>query len=149
MINFKRLSILALALALLAFGAFAASPTDITTGAQTATGTGALTGTLDMHALSGNFTLKVQVTSLTCTTCTSATNVKIVLEDSVNAFTASIPVAVVDVSGPIAGSGVTYSIPWYQVPSLRLGVSSAVLRANVYSYGTNVTGVTVHAWIEQ
>jgi hypothetical protein len=117
----------------------------ITTGVQTVTATGAVTPTagLDVSGITGDWTLFIQVQSNT-----AAKKAKVVLEESVNAFTASTHDLVFDVSGAV---GSTYdkviSRRKYELPSSIIGTTSAVIRANVQSI-TAGDSLAVRAWIE-
>lgn len=118
---------------------------EITTGVQTFTATGALTPTagLDISGITGDYTIWVQVESLT-----AAKKCLIQLEDSVNAFTASIGVATFNPVGALAKEAdIRYSLRKYQCPTLRAGTTSAVARINVTQIDSATTG-KVHAWIE-
>lgn len=117
---------------------------DITTGEQTVTTTGAVTPTagLDISGISGDFTIFLVIRALT-----SAKTCRIQLEDSVNAFTAAIALWVQDFIGPqTSATDLTVSIRKYQLPNNRFGTSSAVLRANVTAIDS-ATSLTLHAWL--
>lgn len=117
----------------------------ITTGAQTVTATGAVTPTagLDISGISGDFTVWIQVQALT-----AAKKAVIALEDSVNAFTASIVKALINPVGAAAAAyDQKYSFRKYQIPSLRAGTTSAVARINVTAIDS-ATSLTVNSWIE-
>ncbi|MDE2103013.1 MAG: hypothetical protein KGL39_37560 [Patescibacteria group bacterium] len=147
MTSFKRISILALALALFAVGSmFAATQSDITTGVQTLTSAGAATGTLDTSALTGDYTIKVQVTALT------AGPARVCVEDTANAtaFSDKTPVFCFDVNaGTIPGSGITQSVRAYQVPATRFGATNTKLRVYVYTLSGSSPSISVHGWLEQ
>jgi len=118
---------------------------DISTGLQTLATTGAVTATAgaDVSGITGDWTIKVRVTSLN-----SAKKCVIGLEDSVNGFTASVPKITFNPVGTIAAATErTWSFRKYQFPSIRCGTTSAVLRANVYQIDATTT-VSLHAWIE-
>jgi hypothetical protein len=118
---------------------------EITTGVQSFTATGALTPTagLDISGITGDYTVHVQLESLT-----AGKKCLIQLEDSVNAFTASVPIETWNPIGSVAKSS-DQKRSWrkYQIPSLRAGTASAVLRVNVTQIDSATTG-KVHAWIE-
>jgi hypothetical protein len=121
-----------------------AVPTAITTGVQTVSSAGAVTGTLDVSGLSGDFTLKVEVTELS-----AAKTAVIALEDTVNNFSAAVAQAVCQVKGPIVASAPkVFSWRSYDLPAFRIGVTSAVVRANVLLC-TATPGLKMRAWIEQ
>ncbi len=118
---------------------------DISTGVQTLATTGAVTATAgaDVAAITGDWTIKVRVTSLT-----AAKKVLIGLEDSVNAFTASIVKITCNPVGAISSAVErVYSFRKYQFPSVRCGTGSAVLRANILAIDGSTT-VSLHSWIE-
>jgi hypothetical protein len=130
--------------------------TALTTGVQTVTATGAITPTagVDISAMTGDATVWVDILSLT-----AGKTARIQLEDSVNAFTASVPLGVFDVTGQIGQGGTTYtagalnpttqkqSLRKYQLPSNRFGTSSAVLRLNVTAIDSSAS-LSFSAWIE-
>jgi len=118
---------------------------DVTTGVQTVSAAGAVTPTtgLDISGIAGDATIKVRVTALT-----AAKKARIQLEDSVNAFTAVIPVAVADVKGEIVNTReVVYSFRKHMIPSCRFGTGSAVLRVNVTQIDGSAS-LSLHAWVE-
>jgi hypothetical protein len=121
-----------------------ATITDITTGVQTVTAAGAVTGTLDISGLSGDFTVKIRVTELS-----AEKTAVIALEDSVNAFTAAVQQAVVQVRGAVKPEAEkVFSFKKADLPAFRLGTASGVCRINVLSV-TATPGLKVHAWLEQ
>jgi|SRR5215472_12456676 len=83
---------------------------------------------VDISGITGDVTLLLRVDALSAASGTP--RARIVLEDSVNAFTNSLPVCEYNIEGPIAAP---VQVSWrrYQTPSLRNGVASAVLRVNV------------------
>jgi hypothetical protein len=125
---------------------------EITTGAQTVTATGAVTGSLSTSALSGDFTVKVDVLGLT-----AGATARIAVEDTSAGFgTDHSQVAVFDVSGPIgtaesvvAPPDVNYSKRAYEVPSTRFGATNAALRVNVLVLSGSSPSLTVHAFLQQ
>jgi hypothetical protein len=120
--------------------------TDITTGVQTVSATGAVTPTtgLDISGISGEVTICLEVTSMT-----AGKTARIQFEDSVNAFTASIPLAAFNVTGAIApAASQVFNVRKYQIPNNRFGVTSAVLRVNVTAIDAGAS-LSLHAWIEQ
>ncbi len=72
----------------------------ITTGAQTVTTTGAVTATtgLDISGVTGDCTVHLRIQGLSAASGTPKAVIQ--LEDSVNAFTASLPVALQEAQGP-------------------------------------------------
>ena len=122
---------------------------NLSTGAQTVTATGAVTPTagLDISGISGDYTVHVRVQALSASSGTPTGQIRI--EDSVNAFTASVPVAVLDVKGTI-DTKTEQHFSWrkYQLPDLRAGTASAVARINVSTLGGTTPSLTLDAWIE-
>ena len=121
----------------------------ITTGAQTVTATGAVTATtgLDISGITGDYTVHLRIQALSAATGVPACAIS--LEDSVNAFTASVPVAEQQYTGTIdTKSELHFSWRKYQVPRLRAGTASAVLRANVVSLGGTTPSLTLDSWLE-
>lgn len=133
--------------------------TDLTTGVQTVTATGALTPTagVSISGISGDFTVCMEVIELTAgKTC------RVQIEDSTNAFTASNALWVEDFTGQV-GENVAYStgfaqgdynpttdkrtIRKYQRPNNLFGTASAVLRANVTVIDSSAS-ISIHCWIE-
>jgi hypothetical protein len=132
------------------------SITALTTGLQTVTATGAVTATagVDISGMTGDVTVCIEVISMT-----AAKSARIQLEDSVTAFTASIPVAVFDVIGQVGQGGTSYTagaynptttkftVRKYQLANNRFGVTSALLRVNVTAIDS-AASLTLNAWIE-
>jgi hypothetical protein len=118
----------------------------ITTGVQSVTATGAVTptGGLDVSGITGDYTLFVQVQAQT-----AAKGFQLQLEESVNAFTASIADMVVSAKGGIAaGYDRVFSKRKYELPqSGAIGTASGVLRMNVKQLDSADT-IGVRAWIE-
>lgn len=122
---------------------------NISTGQQAVTTTGAVTptGGLDISGISGDYTIHVRVQNLSSASGTPQAD--IVLEDSVNAFTAIVQVAAVNVQGTIdSKTEQHYSFRKYQLPTLRAGTASAVLRVNVQKLNGTTPALTLDAWIE-
>lgn len=119
---------------------------NITTDAQTVSATGPVTPTtgLDISGITGDFTVLAEVSALSA--ASDAPGARIVLEDTVNAFTAALPVAVWDVAGPIV-TPVKVSWRKYELPSLRAGVANAKLRVNVVALSGTTPSLTVAAAI--
>lgn len=118
--------------------------TNITTGVQSVTGTGAVTGSLDTSALTGDYTVKVRVDALPGETAIVA------VEDTAHAtpFSEAIPVAVFHVKGTVAAEGNVYSFPKYLIPGTRFGATNNKLRVNVLSKTASGT-MKVYGWLEQ
>lgn len=121
----------------------------ITTGAQTVTATGAVTPTagLDISGVTGDCTVHLRVQALSAASGTPKAVIQI--EDSVNAFTASLPVALQEVQGTIdTKAEMHFSWRKYQLPAARFGIGSAVLRVNVMTLGGTTPSLTLDAWLE-
>jgi hypothetical protein len=94
--------------------------------------------------VSGDATLVVDVVSLT-----PGKTARIQVEDSTNAFTASTPLAVVNVTGQIDPRyDDRFTLRKYQIPNSLLGQASAALRCNVTALDAGAT-LALHAWLEQ
>lgn len=121
----------------------------ITTGAQTVTGAGAVTPTtgLDISGITGDCTVHVRVLGLSSASGTPKAG--IVLEDSVNAFTAAITRADKNVQGTITSQAETHFVfKKYELPNTRFGTASAVLRVNVVELLGTTPSLTLDAWVE-
>jgi hypothetical protein len=121
----------------------------IITGNPTVTATGAVTTTtgLDISGISGDFTVHLRVQALSASTGTAKASIQ--LEDSVNGFTASVPVAVKEVQQTI-NTNCEQHFSWrkYELPNLRAGTGSAVARVNVTVLGGTTPSLTLDSWIE-
>jgi hypothetical protein len=117
--------------------------TDITTGVQTATATGPLTGSLDTSALSGKFGVKLNF-SLTAGVAVVA------LEDTANVtpFSDAIQVAIFEIKGLTPAEGITLSKQDYELPGTRFGGTNTKLRFNVLSIAGGGR-LTARGWLEQ
>jgi hypothetical protein len=124
------------------------TPTSLTTDPQVLTAAGPATPTtgLDISVLTGDYTLEITVQALSAASGTP--QARIVLEDTINAFTNAVPVAEVNVQGPIV-MPVTYLFRDDEVPTLRIGSASARLRLNVYMLNGTSPSITVHGAIWQ
>jgi hypothetical protein len=123
-------------------------PTSLTTDPQvlTAAGPAAPTTGLDISVLTGDYTLEITVQALSGASGNSAA--RVVLEDTVNAFTAAVPVVEVGIQGPITMPR-TYLFRSDEAPDLRIGITSAKLRLNVYTLDGTSPSITVHGAIWQ
>jgi hypothetical protein len=125
-----------------------ATPTDITTGAQTVTTTGAVTPTtgLSVAALTGSYTLAIEVSALT-----AGVTARLQLEDTTNAFTAATALAVWDITGQVESGAQSIKKTWrsYELPDSKFNVSGGAYRLNVTALDGTSPSLTVHAWIEQ
>jgi len=124
------------------------TPTSLTTDPQTLTAAGpaAPTTGLAISGLSGDYTLEITVQALTAASGTP--KARVVLEDTVNGFTNAVPVVEVNVQGPLT-MPVTYLFRDDEAPALRLGVTSAMLRLNVYDLEGTSPSITVHGALWQ
>lgn len=134
--------------------------TDITTGAQTVTATGPVTGTLDTSALSGDYTVWIQVDGLT-----AGATAHIAVEDtaSATAFSDAQAQATFSVTGQVESvATITLSFRDYQVGTgqveadltmgtnpRRFGATNTKLRANVTELTGSSPGLTLHVYLEQ
>jgi hypothetical protein len=120
------------------------TPNPLTTGQQTLTAAGAVTPStgLDISALAGDYMLEVEVQDLHSASGTPAA--RVVIEDSVNAFTAALPVAEFSFSGKIT-TPVKVSVTNRTAPGARLGTGSAVIRANVVKLDGGTPSITLTA----
>ena len=133
---------------------------DITTGVQTVSAAGAFSGTLDISSSTYGFASTTDVTlCVEVLAMTDGKGARLELQDSVNAFTTPLCVWSSEIYGKIGQGGTSYtagayapttsktSVRKYQVPNMRVGTSSAVVRL----YCTAIDGsssLTVHAWLE-
>ena len=121
----------------------------IVTSNPTVTATGAVTTTtgLDISGITGDYTVHLRIQALS--TASGTPSVSIQLEDSVNAFTASRVVLAKETQGTIdTKSELHFSWRKYELPLLRCGTASAVLRANVVALGGTTPSLTLDSWIE-
>lgn len=115
----------------------------------TVTAAGAIGGAtgLDIAARSGDLTIKVTVRRLSAASGTP--RARIILEDTVNAFTAALPVAFIDVAGPIGDDQpLSFSFRRYELPSLRGGTANARIRVNVVELGGTTPSLSLDAFID-
>jgi hypothetical protein len=120
-----------------------ATISNITTGEQSVTGTGAVTGTLNTSSLSGDYTIKMRIRSIV------GTGPKVTIEDTANssAFSDAETVAVMDLSNAVGPDGITLSWKKHDIPNTRFGSTNNKLRANcIIAPGTSCY---VYAWLEQ
>jgi len=94
----------------------------------------------------GDYTLEITVQALSAASGTP--QARIVLEDTVNAFTSAIPVIEITLQGPIV-TPVTHLFRSDEIPALRIGNASARLRLNVYMLNGTSPSITVHGAIWQ
>ena len=114
---------------------------DITTGPQTVSAAGAVTGVLSTADILATADLTVRLHILGMT---AAKNALISFEDTalagVNAFTDAHQVAVVHVAGAVS-SEIQLNFRRYQLPTIRTGAANCALRVNVQAIdaGGNLT----------
>jgi len=125
------------------------APYELTTGIQTVTTTGAVTPTagLDISAIGATADPTICVEIFDLTAAKSAT---IQIEDSVNAFTASVPHITLEVSGKVdrtGGATKKFIFNKRDYPRIRWGTTSAVLRCNVVDLDGSAT-LKFHAWVD-
>ena len=115
----------------------------ITQGSQTLTAAGIVTGSADISAAK-DWTLYIRVLALTETA--GNPGARIVLEDSVDAWTTALPVAVLNVQTPISGTaGVEAAINRDHCPTLRAGTAGAAIRAHVALLTGTSPSITLEA----
>lgn len=123
-----------------------AKNTDITTGVQAVSATGAVTGSLDTSALVGDYTVFIEVLGLT-----AGKTAIVAIEDTANVtpFSDAIQVWVEHFVGGLASANdVGVSRRKYQMPGTRFGVANSKLRANALSI-TATPGLSIHVWLAQ
>ena len=114
---------------------------DITTGPQTVSDAGAVTGVLSTAAILATADLTVRIHILGMT---AGKNALVSIEDTalggLNAFTDAHQVAVVHVAGAVT-TEIQLNFRRYQLPTIRTGAANCALRANVQAIdaGGNLT----------
>jgi hypothetical protein len=121
----------------------AALTTGVTgTGSYTSGGTVSIVS--DISAITGDFTIRLVVSSLT-----AAKNVVLAIQDSVDGYANSVTLGAVNVSGAItANTPQTFTWRSYQLPSLRINTSNGRLRLSVQSIDGSAS-VTAALYLEQ
>jgi len=120
--------------------------TDGTSQPITATGPIAPSAGLDISGMSGDYMLQIDVISLSAAAGTP--KARVIIEDTVNAFTASIPVCELNLIGPIVPSApITQTWRSDRAPSLRLGTANAKLRGNVVGLEGTTPSLTLRITI--
>jgi hypothetical protein len=116
----------------------------ITTGEQTVTATGAVTGTLDTSTITGDYTVKVRVRDLT-----TGKKVMLAVEDTAGAtpFTDAQAVAVCHFGGATGEEDTDKEFRQYDIPSTLTGGTNNKLRINVYRIDSAAT-CFIEAWVE-
>lgn len=133
---------------------------DITTAVQTVTAAGVVTGTLNTSAMSGDYTVFLNVSGLT-----EGATAAIAIEDtaSSSAFSDAQQQAVFTVTGFIEGqAAVTLSFRKFEVgtgqveadltmgtSAPRFGAANTQLRAHVLALTGSSPSLSLHAWLEQ
>jgi hypothetical protein len=115
----------------------------VTTGVQTKTAVGAVTPTagLDISGITGDWTLFVEVQSLT-----AGKKAKIQIETTVDS-TNWVALDVIDVEGDIeSGFDKIYSKRAYEAPSAPFGTSACLVRANVTVIDSAAT-LALRSWV--
>jgi len=117
----------------------------ITTGKQTVSATGPVTGTLNTSAMSGNFRVKVLIAGLG-----EGLRMMLSLEDTNNAtpFSDARTIAHWDTYGGMPADGLTLSIRSNQMPSAKFGAANTALRLNCTALDSGASA-QVTAWLEQ
>jgi hypothetical protein len=122
-----------------------ATQTDITTGFQTVSATGAVTGTLDTSALSGDSSIKLCVNGLA-----AGQTAQVAIEDTASAtpFNDAHQVAVFHVQGQVQSQAEAwFAKRQYEIPATRFGAANTKLRANVLALSGG--NLSLRALIEQ
>ncbi len=130
------------------------TPNSLTGGAAVVTSTGAVGSGLDISGVTGPATLCLEVISMT-----AGKTARVQIEDSVNAFTAVIPLHVFHVEGQMGDGAASWaagqynpatekqSVQKYQLRNNRFGVSSAVIRPNVTAIDGS-SELVINVWLE-
>lgn len=119
---------------------------DITTGLQSVSAAGAVTGSLDTSGNTGDYTIWLRVAGLD-----AGKRAIIAIEDTANAsaFSDARQVAVQQVIGAVTpDTEVKFSWRAYQLPMLRYGSANTKLRANVLAVDGS-PNLKVHAYLEK
>ena len=121
--------------------------TDGTSQPVTAVGAVAPSTGLDISALTGDWELSLEIVDLHCASG-GPPRVRVVFEDSVDAFTNSVAVCEANVQGPVVSTA-SEKLSWLRdvVPSLRLGVTSAKLRVRVVALDGTTPSCTLAAFL--
>lgn len=97
---------------------------------------------LDISGKSGDCEFELEITELKSASGTPG--VRVIFEDTVDAFTTSVPVHEETFVGPITSS-IVRTIKSDMAPGLRLGVTSAKLRINVVQLDGGTPSCTLRA----
>jgi hypothetical protein len=117
------------------------SITALTTGVQTLTGAGTVTGSADISAMTEAKTISFEVTNMTAGTA------RIEVQDSVDAFTGHLVLAVIHVVGPITSAAPQkFTVRKEDMASNRFGTPSAVARLAITALSAST--ISLNGWIE-
>jgi hypothetical protein len=121
------------------------SQVDITTGVQAVSAVGAVTGTIDVSALTGDFTVRGTITGLG-----TGQKAMIAIEDTAGStpFSDALAVAVFHVEGALDPAGTSFSKRLYEIPLTLHGATNNKLRVNVYRITGGAT-FSIHAWLDE
>ena len=111
------------------------------------TQTAAFTGSgVSISGITGDWTLKLQIASLTDTATTPS--IRLQFTDTVNAFTSTLAGPTFSLQGALSNSAdVVFSWKKKDFPDLRFGVSSAQLRMDLTNIDSTAT-IAYHGWVE-
>jgi hypothetical protein len=118
--------------------------------AATVTAAGAVTPDtgLDISAAAKDYMLSLQINELKAVS--GVPRARIAIEDTVDAFTTPLLVAMVDIGGPIKpGSPCNFSWRSNEVPSLRVGTADAKLRVTVLALSGTTPSLTLEAYLHK
>ena len=117
---------------------------NITTGEQTVTATGAVTGTLDTSTRTGDYTIKVRVRDLT-----AGSKLMLGIEDTANVtpFSDAQAIAIFHFNGTGSEADQDKEVRSYDVSSTLIGGTNNKLRVNVYRISASTT-CFIDAWVE-
>ena len=122
-----------------------ATLTDLTTSVQTVTSSGAVAATagVDVSAVTGDYSVVVEVVSLT-----ASKTARIQLEDTTNGWTTATALDVINVTGTIdSRCDERFTKRKYQLPNSQAGVTNGKFRVNVTAIDS-AASLQLHAWLE-
>jgi len=122
-----------------------ATLTDLTTSVQTVTSSGAVAATagVDVSAVTGDYSVVVEVVSLT-----ASKTARIQLEDTTNGWTTATALDVINVTGTIDSRyDERFTKRKYQLPNSQAGVTNGKFRVNVTAIDS-AASLQLHAWLE-
>jgi len=116
----------------------------ITTGEQTVSATGPVSGTLNTSALSGDWSVKVRIRGLA-----AGKRIMLSLEDTNNAtpFSDARTIAHWDTLGGMPTDGLTLTKYHYESPSAKFGAANTALRVNCTAIDSGASA-QILAWLE-